>query len=301
MGEAKNYIVFLCYGYERVFYECAYSLLSLSRVYAPDQLSNTEVWIYTDKPEWFDRFHDCALDLNFRKLGDATLAAWRGKTGFVHRVKIEVLKDLTSKKAGNILYVDTDSVFTHNIDKILQDIGAGRLYMHTMEGVVNKEGTPLLKKLNRYLQKDKKQTAGKTLQAMSMWNAGVIGFNTDHKNLLDEALAFTDDMYPEFPKHIVEQFAFSVCFQRAGEIKAVAPYVFHYWKLKEAGVVWASFFEYFKEASWGRLVQYSMLVQIHALMQEKADFFHNRTFAESILNRQWKPLKPDWAELVKQL
>ncbi|MCD6012095.1 MAG: hypothetical protein K0Q79_1957 [Flavipsychrobacter sp.] len=300
MGQS-DYIVFLCYGYERVFHECAYALLSLSRIHKIEELKNTEIWIYTDKPEWFKEFKDCPLPLNYRQVDEATIKNLRGTIDFVHRVKIEVLKDITCTKEGNILYVDTDVVFANRIEKIFEDIAAGKLYMHIRESKVSDKANPILCKLSNYIEGAQLKLNGKPLNEMDMWNAGVLGFNTRHKQILEEVLTFTDREYPKFPKHVVEQFAFSVYFQDKDDIKAASPYLFHYWNLKEAGSVLSSFFHHFKNKSWQELVHYSALIQMENLMQEKLVFYSNRRISGIIAGKKWEPHSYNWQELMKQL
>jgi hypothetical protein len=300
MTPPVNYIVFLCYGNERVFHECMYALLSFSRLYTAAELSNIQIWIYTDDAARFRSFRNCPLPLFYREVDKGIIKQWRGKIDFVHRVKVEMLKDFTREWNGNIIYVDTDVVFTNRIDKMFHDIKEGKLYMHTMEGIVNRSKNPVFRKLSKYLGSTR-ELNGKHLNEMAMWNAGVLGFNTKYSYLLDEVLAFTDSEYPNFSKHIVEQFACSVYFQQTAVVKAAAPYIFHYWNLKEAAYVLGSFFEYFKDKNWDELAQYSSLLQMHALMQIKVDFLHNRSATGSILHKQWRPAIPDWGELMKQL
>jgi hypothetical protein len=299
--DQRNYIIFLCYGNERIFHECTYALLSLSRLYAEAWPKDTEIWIYTDNPGWFRSFKDCPLPLNYKEVNAATIKKWKGDINFVHRVKIEVLKDFTSEKSGNILYSDTDVVFTHYIDDILNGIGSGRLYMHIMEGRVSAGGNPVFRKLNDYLAASDLKLNAKAMNEMDMWNAGVLGFNTKYNRLLDEILAFTDKQYPKFRKHIVEQFAFSAYFQDKENIKRAAPYIFHYWNMKEAGQVLASFFEHFKGRSWNELTRYSLLIQMNNLMQEKVAFLSNRGVGGTLAGKKWIPANYDWAAMVKQL
>lgn len=299
--DQPNYIVFQCYGNERVFQECTYALLSFSRFYGSGELKNTEIWIYTDNPEWFRSFKDCPLPLKYREVNSNLIRQWRGSIDFVHRVKIEVLKDITADKKGNFLYLDTDIVVTYCLDKMLTDINAGSLYMHIMEGKVSEKGNSIFRKLNNYLIDAKEQLNGKPMNNMVMWNAGVLGFNTDNLHLLNDVLCFTDQVYPKFPKHVVEQFAFSVFFQDAGNIKAAAPYVFHYWNLKEAGQVLASFFSYFNDCYWEELVRCSTLIRLNNMMQEKVVFLGNRGIGGILAGKKWIPATPDWSELVKQL
>ena len=300
MGQ-PSYIVTQCYGNEGVFLECAFSMLSLSRLYKPEELNNTEIWIYTDNPGWFKALNS-TLPLHYREIDKATIQQWRGSIDFVHRIKIEALLDFTKERKGNILYVDTDIVFTHRMDNVWQEIEAGALYMHIMEGRVSDRSNPLFKKLDTYLRSAQaQQINGKPLYDMDMWNAGVLGFNTQHRHLLIDALRYTDTEFPKFPKHIVEQFAFSVYFQMAGDVRSAVPYALHYWNMKEVRAVFASFFEYFRGHSWEDLTRYSSLLQLYVLVLEKVRFQYNRSFADKLLNKQWQPGQYDWAALAKQV
>ena len=296
-----NHIVFQCYGNESIFHECTYALLSLSRIYAAGVPENTQVWIYTDNPGWFSSFKGCAIPLHFRAIDEKTINQWKGEINFVHRVKVEMLKDFTKDKEGNILYLDSDIVFTHPIDQLLKNINDGQLYMHVREGLISDRGNKVFAKLHHHYKGSPLHVKEKPVHEFAMWNAGVLGFNTKYRHLLEEVLTFTDNEYPKFPKHIIEQFAFSIYFQQAGLVKAAAPYIYHYWNLKEARKVLASFFDNFKDKSWEELTHYSAMVQIHTLMQEKANFYRNRGLLGSVMSKKWLPEKVDWAELMKQL
>jgi len=302
MEKQKNYIVTQCYGNEGVFYECAFALLSMSRLYGDGFLSNTEVWIYTDKPEWFSRFADCPLPLHFRKMDEATITQWKGSNSFVHRLKIELLRDLVKDKQGNILYMDTDVVWTHTIDDMLVRIGSGALYMHVQEGLINDGSNPVLKKLSAFLKTSTEIKAiDPKMAAHYMWNAGVLGFNTTHGHVLEKVLALTDKIYPLYPKHVVEQFAFSYCFANKAHIKAAAPCILHYWNLKEMRQVLAAFFTHFKYTKWTELTTLASLLQPHLYMQEKAAFYQNRSIAGKLGKEKWQPIIPDWQDLLHQL
>jgi len=289
-----------CYGDEGIFYECAMNLLSLSRLYKKEELEQVEIWIYTDKPAWFNRFRQCDLPLNFKPLNDIILKQWRGKIDFVHRVKIEMLKNVLQGKDGSILYVDTDTLFTRRIDELWQQIEGGALFMHMDEGKVSGEGNEVLRKLNAFLHSSQ-APQGKPLYDMQMWNAGVLGFNTGHAALLDEVLKLTDSVYARYPKHIAEQFAFSVIFQQQGKVQAAEPYLFHYWNLKEGRELFAKFFKHFEKATWAELTHYSKMIDIPGLVKEKVNFKDNRGFMGKLMGRQWEMKRHDWHALMKQL
>jgi hypothetical protein len=302
MEQQTNYIVFQCYGNEGIFNECLFALLSLSRQYPEGLPAGMQVWIYTDNPAWFATFLNIGIALNFRKLDNELLARWRGTIDFVHRIKIEILKDFTKERNGNVLYADTDVVFRAPVTEMMRQINQGQLYMHVMEGIVSDCGNPILEKLDTHLRESSQMKInGRPLWDLPMWNAGVLGFNTQYRELLDDALAFTDTEYPQFPKHIVEQFAFSIFFRQAGAIKTAAPYLLHYWNMKEARLTLASFFAFFKTKAWDELTHYSSLIQMHVLLQEKLNFYQNRSIADKLLHKQWQPVEYDWKEMMTQL
>ena len=295
MQQPTNYIVTQCYGNEGVFYECAFMLLSLSRVLTTKELERTEIWIYTDNPFWFGSFKECKLPLHYSTLDAHTLKQWRGKIDFVHRIKIEALKHFVQGKDGNVLYVDTDVVFMQATERLWANISAGKLYMHVLEDIVSSRSNPVLSKLDRYLRSSANATInGVALCDLPMWNAGVLGFHTRYSSLLDEVLLFTDTHYPSFRKHVVEQFAFSVYFQREAQIKGAAQYLTHYWNLKEARTVLSSFFNFFADRTWKELTALGELVQMHVMMQEKANFLQSRTVMGKIRKKEWVPRKYDW-------
>jgi lipopolysaccharide biosynthesis glycosyltransferase len=302
MEQQTNYIVFQCYGNEGVFHECAYALLSLSRLYGGGGPANTQICIYTDNPAWFSIFRNAGLSISFRTIDNEVLHRWRGNIDFVHRVKIEVLREFAASKNGNILYSDTDVVFTRPIEPMMAAINAGELYMHVMEGIVSSKSNPLLTKLDTYLRDNTPMKVnGRALWDLAMWNAGVLGFRSQDRDLLEDVLTFTDAEYPRFSKHIVEQFAFSVFFRQAGPIKTASPYIMHYWNLKEVRPLLASFFSFFKTKNWEDLTGYSNLIQMPVLMQEKVNFLHNRDITDKLLKKNWQPADCDWKDLMTQL
>lgn len=295
MTVQPNYIVFQCYGNEAIFHECAFALLSLSFILEAEPQLVPEVWIYTDKPGWFSKFSDCPLQLRFRQIDKETLQKWRGAINFVHRVKIEILLDFTTICKGNILYADTDVIFTAPISAFFEAIEKGHLFMHTPEGRVCDKGNPVISKLYAYLVSGiRKKSNGKELSKLYMWNAGVLGFHSGFAGLLSEVLNFTDEEYPDFPRHIVEQFAFSIFFSGQGALSPASPYLVHYWNLKEVRPLLAAFFLKSGTDNWGSLQQKSRLLQMPVLMQEKGNFYQNRSMLAKLRKEKWEPVNNYW-------
>jgi hypothetical protein len=100
---------------------------------------------------------------------------------------------------------------------------------------------------------------------------------------------------------VVEQFAFSVFFRQTAEIKAAAPWILHYWNLKEARSILGSFIQQFRNRSWQDLARYSEMIQMHVLIQEKTNFLANRDITDKLLKKNWQPPEYNWSQLLTQL
>lgn len=300
---AKRYLVFQAYGHEAVLRECAFALLTLLH-HHPRGLPGLEILICTDRPEFFQAY-ESALPLQYRRISSEDIGRWRGAIDFVHRVKIEVLLDAVRERSGTFLYADTDICFLKSIERIFEGIEAGRRYMHVQEYRLRDEVNPVGVKFRNFLAKQGPLEWAGHREAISfeaaMWNAGVLGFSSADAPLLEEVLAFTDAVYPLFHKHIVEQFAFSFTFAKAGRIYAASREILHYWSLKEMRAYLASFFAHFQGRSVPELAQLSQLIQLHVPMQDRGSFYLNRSPWGKIRRVQWQPLIPDWAELERQM
>lgn len=298
-----TYIILQSYGHESILQECIFALLTLCYWYPNGLPDNIQVWIYTDNPDYFRQFN-CSIPLHFGKMDVTLIKQWRGSIDFVHRVKIELLRDFIKDHSGNVLYLDTDICFLRPVDALLQAIDDGHFYMHVMEGIIAQEANPIFRKLNAFLKNNRSFTiTNKPIiipADIAMWNAGVLGFKTNDSKL-EQVLEFTDTLYTSFPKHVVEQFTFSLFFQMKGNVHAAAPYILHYWNLKELRIVLSSFFQYFRNVSWSELVRYSCCIQVPVFMQEKISFLENRSILQKLQKVKWEPTIPDWSSAVQQL
>ncbi|MBL0355783.1 MAG: hypothetical protein IPP72_02350 [Chitinophagaceae bacterium] len=241
MSAVKNFILFQAYGKEEILAECRFALLQLMQHNKPEDIC---IVLYTDNPTYFEKelaiFHNPIIE----QVALQKITEWRGAIDFVHRVKIKVLQDFFSKHKGNLIYCDTDTSCQQSLSGLFTDIENGVVYMHTNEGLINKRNNIESKKWQRFLMAPVciSGTQLTDLDKMFMWNAGVIGMNSDKAYLLDQVLAITDAVYPNFPRHTVEQFAFSFTLQKNFTIKAAEDAIFHYWYLKEYRVFLQQFF-----------------------------------------------------------
>lgn len=226
-----TYIIFQAYGLKGILDELIYSVATLKSFGIPE---NTTFVVYTDNEEYLRKFMPENTQYVF--LSEEKRKLWAGEFGFHHRIKIEMILDFIKNHDGNFLYLDTDTYFVKSAGSIFEGIEKGKVFMHTKEGVLSAKKNLTLKKMYRFVTKKTFHLDGKELVISGdseMWNAGLLGFNSSHKKLIEKTLSLTDNMYGQYHKHYIEQFAFSYFFQNTGRLNAADREVMHYWNFKE--------------------------------------------------------------------
>ena len=227
------------YGAQPIFDECIYAVLSLVRHYetAGRGLPCTVV-IYTDRPDALRPYLPEAV--LYETLTAATIQEWRGAANFVHRVKIMMLLDYAHRNpATAILYADTDTVVERDLEPLFALIESGTYLVHTDEGRIDGGSNLLFKKLTKFLRKN--PHFGIPPSTM-MYNAGVLGLRGTDIPLLERVLNLTDTLYDAYPKHVMEQMAFSLVLQQSGVVATTDDSIYHYWNFKEFRPIAAAFF-----------------------------------------------------------
>lgn len=242
----RKYIVYQAYGSEAILNEALYSILSFYKIHGQDYRDITIV-VYTDHPLYFESVlgKDRVL---CKSLNADQVKQWRGAIDFVHRVKIETLIDFTSSLADDlVLYLDSDIVFLKSVEELFDKIREGVFVMHEFEGKLNSSKFPLIVKMGKFIKGHQKELSARGFEVTvdtGVWNAGVIGFQSSKKNLLTKVLCFTDAFFTLYPKHIAEQFGFSLYLSKEGTVFNSSEYLFHYWSFKEFRGVLYDFFQY---------------------------------------------------------
>lgn len=290
----QNAILYQAYGGPGFVNECRYSLLKYLQVYNLTPPAHTTLVIYTDTPDAFADFEPFFHQFSTRLLESETVKKWRGDGNFVHRVKIEMLRDFLQSFNGNVLYCDTDTYPTVPIEPIFDDLNGNAFYMHQYEGMIDKRENSSLRKWEDFLSTTSlvyNNNAVTYSRSLRMYNAGVVGLNSSHRDLLEDVLALTDAVYQKFPKHIAEQFAFSYCFQKAGTIKTANRFIAHYWNLKEFRLLLQKFFQANAEESIPNLIKKLHRLDAWAIQEEK-NAFERLPFLQKLLRnvsgKGWK-------------
>jgi hypothetical protein len=270
----SNFLVYQAYGHPDILNE---ALISIASVYGYSTSSRAfQIVLYTDSASYFQS--RLPFDIQYVETPLSTWQEWKGEKQFVHRAKIKMLQHFVAGYSGNILYCDTDTYFLQSPFLLFDQIQEGYLLMHTDEGILERSQNLVFKKLDKFLRKYK---AHSIPPSTHMWNAGVLGFSSQEKGLLDQVAQLSDDLYNAYPKHVMEQLSFSFYFQQK-KLKACEESIFHYWDFKEYRIVLKRFFEEQKEPSfegWSKKVKAILPME---LIQKKRAFM-----AKPSIVRKW--------------
>jgi hypothetical protein len=266
-----NYLVYQSYGSTDILNECCYSILSLLKHgFNPEKI---RIVIYTDRKEYFSFLPSHIL---FVEMNAATIEDYKGPHAFVHRLKIKVLQDSTERFEGKILYADSDIYFLKSIDSLFDQISTSDFLMCNNEGRVNVVKNKVFKKFQNFLATHAsylKENYVPIPESVIMWNAGIIGFQSPNKELLDKVLYTNDIIFEKFTSHVVEQLSFSYQLQQHGTVHKSTDYVFHYWNLKEFRTVLAEFFAYhLPEHTVTEMIQDVDSIRPDILIQPKLEY-----------------------------
>ncbi len=251
---ARNLILYQAYGHPNFLNEAIYSVLSL---YTLEKNASAlfQILIYTDKVEYLQQF--LPPEIQYRNISPDELEQWKGTPHFVHRVKIKMIQDVIQHFDGNILYMDTDTVFRKSPIALFEKIKEGKFLMHENEGALSLQSNLLFVKLSHFFRKNNRFLGGKVVISsdFTMINAGVLGFSTEKlRPLISEVLALSDVLYASYPKHVMEQIAFSYYFSIGALPHTTEKEIYHYWFFKDYWKTLAVFFEKHKDQKYPELL-----------------------------------------------
>ncbi|RZK93835.1 MAG: hypothetical protein EOO62_31370 [Hymenobacter sp.] len=231
MPTAPCYLIYLAYGSPDLHAEAIYSLLSYYRVARP----GVQVLIYTDAAAAFEQVLGARPGVYYPTVSPEEWQRWRGSSNKVYLLKIGVLTHAAQHYPGNLLFVDTDTIWQVDPAPLFDQIEGGQFVMHVSEGKLA-TGNELSRKIYRRLKGQVFTVAQRELSIDSttvLYNSGVLGLSSALAAQLAEVVLLADQLYAAYNKHMMEQLAFSMWFGGAGTIAEAAPYVLHYWNLKD--------------------------------------------------------------------
>jgi len=286
-----NYIIYQVHGNIDFYNEALFSILSY---YKHNNESENRIIIYTENEHFFKKL--LPIDIIYINITSEKIKEWRGKIDFVHRVKIKIIQDFTSKYKGNFLYLDTDTFFTSNIKNIFDSIENEVLFFDKYEFNLFETKNGITKPIISFFKKNKIQKSDSDFGDIEIknpfdtWNAGVIGFNSKYSYLLKDIEEFTDLFYPKIKSHITEQLEFCYYFNKIKRPQVTDESIFHYWDFKLFRSILKEFFDFNKSKNLIELIAEIDKINPKVLSKEKIDY-RKMTFFKKIIHRILKGRK----------
>jgi hypothetical protein len=216
----QNAIVYQSYGPSEQFQnELTYSLRSLLRF-------GRHYKIFLVTTGEVDRRD---LPVETVKISQETLRDWVGTHCYIHRAKIMAIDLALREIATNILYTDTDTIFTKPPDAVFERIGPGRTVMHCRERKVGS-----FPNIQRFMN-DRKIERPYMDRDSIMFNAGVIGISKSNLDLLKDVRSITDELNDAGALdyfNTTEQLAFSHVLRSKTSPGLANGEIDHYWRWK---------------------------------------------------------------------
>lgn len=272
-----------------------YSILSYLKFHKEDE---NLIIILTDNADFFKK--RISNNIIYHELNEEKIKLWKGKHNFVHRVKVKVIQDVVSKYEGNFLYLDSDTYFIKNCSEIFENINSNAIYFDKCEGklIDNKGG--IARKMKAFLKNEsefKIPSLNESLKIDSdftVWNAGVIGFNSSYSNQLIMVEELVDELYSKNQLFVMEQISFNYFFQRKTKPLESKNHIHHYWYFKEFRGVLSHFFEHNKSKSFEEMIVEIDKINPEYLSSEKRAYkkmsFWKKQFHKIQKGRKWKIL-----------
>jgi hypothetical protein len=252
---------------------CRYSLLKYLEVHNLKPPANTAVYVYTDQPAFFESFISFFHRFEIKEISQTQLKEWSG-IGSAQRVKMEIISEVLSHTGGNLLFLDTNTYIKAPLENIFAGIEKGYFFLHSYKASLNSAVDTELSQLNKFLATDAIWQNGQKLsiEDIRIWNTNVIGLNSTYKAVLDDITELNDVIYKQFPKPVVEAFAFSYCLQKAGEVKTCNEQIPYYGSLKEFRQLLQLFFKKNEEESIPNLIKLLNVVDVATIQKHKISY-----------------------------
>ena len=252
---------------------CRYALLKYLEAYNLKPPPHIAIYVYTDQPALFESFIPFFQQFAIKEISKTQIKEWRGEMNFAPRVKMEIIAEVFKHVEGNLIFLDSYTYIKEPLEKLFEKIEDGSFLMHSFIGHLNNDSNAKLNTLYKFLSSGSIKQNGNDLSPADakVWSANVIGLNSQSQ-MIDDVLELTDVIYKQFPKIIVEHFAFSYCFQKTGEVHTCDNFISHYGKLEEFKQLLNRFFKKNEEESIPNLVKLVRHLNAATIQKEKAAY-----------------------------
>jgi hypothetical protein len=233
MPEKINLII-QSFGQEKQYKRAILAILSFF-AFSSGGRKDSRVLLFTDNPAYFSTsFRD--LPVTYIPLSSERIAQLRGPMNFVHRIKIELIKESFERVKGNILWADSDTFSIADPVPLFNQLSPQKSFMHTPEYAFEELRNSSVVRSRDFLRVIESRTfrlaSGRDIRVepnLFSWNSGIMFLHREHAAFIRDVYVLTDQIFLACRCHTSEQYAFSIVLQLNTKVEACSQVFYHYW------------------------------------------------------------------------
>lgn len=233
-----NILLTQSFGRESEYRRAIFTVLS-AFCFCSDPIKDLKVVLFTDNPSFFKKWLK-DLNVHFVLLTPQKIKKMRGSIDFIHRMKIALIEETFELFPNSkIFYIDSDTFFTDDPILGFNQVNETTASMHFLEyqyKEVKDLALPAGQTFRDFYHTIKNykyhSLLGPTFNfsgESESWNAGVMIFAPQHKEIIADVYKLTHSFYPQTQNHASEQYAFSLMLKNTYNLIPCEKLVYHYW------------------------------------------------------------------------
>ncbi len=243
----KTVILYVAYGPTQVHKQVMLSILTLYYFLSGEkQLEKISLIVYTDNKEVFEKNLN-GINIIYETLTSKNIKDYINDLGYIHRIKVCVIKLCIQKYRSNVLFIDSDTFFLKSPFDLVNKISGNTAIFHSKEFELLKGDENVGKKswnfgyfpsdvLGSVIKRNNLKLKEGEIEIclnVEMWNSGVIGISYSNLPFLEDVLKLTDQISKRSGYFLAEQLAFSYVFLKKTTILKSDDFIYHYIYLKD--------------------------------------------------------------------
>jgi hypothetical protein len=226
-------IIYISHTSQKFYDQTRFSILTLLHLLVQKNDRAIQIIVYTDAPESVPSHPFISI----KKISRDVIKGYKGPFHFVHRVKLEVLRDESRKNTEPFLFVDSDTRWLSYPEHLVQVMhskeaaSSPTCYLHVRESDnlanISDQYNTMYENFGPTLQ----SLGVKLEQPFQMWNTGAVGVNQGATAFFEKALKLTDFLIPRvLPTYWLEQTALSMIAMSHYQVTPLTEKILHhYW------------------------------------------------------------------------
>lgn len=211
-------LIYLAFGAATYQREALFSMVSaLTHAARCKHTESFHIRVFTDTPSFFEKLpvSTCLID-----------PSWAGPHGYHFRIKHAVLKEVLQNCEKAIL-IDTDTFFRESPSALFRRVLPGKLLCNAI-GRPLSEAPDLPRAVLARLEQ-----ANLPFASLRQTNSGVIGLTRDDQYLLEQSIAWMDELRPLAPElYTLEELCLALAAHDRLELNSCTDVIHHYWSRK---------------------------------------------------------------------